>query len=107
MAVKEAAIKASVDTGNLIENLNEVTDKIKEVNKQLKEINNTDLKVKISRQNEKKTYYLCDGNVPECRKHTCYLKTDDQQTACRYTTDISHAINFKKDRHSYREKTIK
>lgn len=42
---------------------------------------------------EKKIFYLCDGNVPECKKEHCYKQTDDDP--CRHTSNISHAINFR------------
>lgn len=41
-----------------------------------------------------KVFYLCDGEVPECRKGHCYKQTDDNP--CRHTSDVSHAINFQK-----------
>lgn len=37
--------------------------------------------------------YLCDGNVPECKKTHCYKNTDGE--ACRHTSDVKHAVNFK------------
>lgn len=40
-----------------------------------------------------KIMYLCDGNVPGCSKTHCYKTTNEP--ACRHTTDIKHAINFK------------
>jgi len=33
--------------------------------------------------------YLCDGDVPGCRKTGCYKRGGE----CRHTTDISHALN--------------
>lgn len=41
-----------------------------------------------------KIMYLCDGEVPSCKKMHCYKKTDD--TPCRHTSDINHALNFRK-----------
>ena len=41
-----------------------------------------------------KVFFLCDGNVPECKKTHCYKQTDDDP--CRHTSDISHAINFQR-----------
>lgn len=37
--------------------------------------------------------YLCDGNVPECKKTHCYKNMNEE--ACMHTSDIKHAINFK------------
>lgn len=34
-------------------------------------------------------FYLCDGNVENCNKCSCYKNGGE----CRYTSDISHAIN--------------
>ena len=42
-----------------------------------------------------KVFYLCDGNVPESTKEHCYKQTDDDP--CRHTSDISHAINFRRE----------
>lgn len=50
-----------------------------------------------------KIFYLCDGEVPECKKTHCYKNTDD--TPCKLTSDIAHAKNFEKTRvGNYREK---
>lgn len=38
----------------------------------------------------KKIFFLCDGNVPECKKTQCYKSGGE----CRWTSDIRHAINF-------------
>lgn len=38
--------------------------------------------------------YLCDGNVPECKKTHCYKNTSEE--ACKHTSDINHAVNFKR-----------
>ncbi len=38
--------------------------------------------------------YLCDGEKPECKKSMCYKNGRGE---CRHTTDVKHAINFKKD----------
>lgn len=45
------------------------------------------------RPNNRKILYLCDGEVPECEKTHCSLKTPDGW--CRHTSDINHAVNFK------------
>ena len=36
------------------------------------------------------TFYLCDGDVPECKKTGCYKNGGE----CRHTSDPIHAINF-------------
>lgn len=41
-----------------------------------------------------KVMYLCDGEKPECNKKYCYKSTGEE--TCRHTSDIKHAINFKK-----------
>lgn len=38
----------------------------------------------------KKILFLCDGNVPECKKTHCYKSGGE----CKCTSDIRHAINF-------------
>ncbi len=43
-----------------------------------------------------KIFYLCDGEVESCRKCTCYKTRPDYEYRCEYTSDINHAINFKK-----------
>lgn len=51
---------------------------------------------------ENKISYLCDGNVPKCKKTYCYR---NGQGNCKRTYDINHAINFEKMRGGYyREK---
>lgn len=47
---------------------------------------------------EDKVFYLCDGNVPDCSKTNCYKQIDGSLFTCRHTSDVSHAINFKKTR---------
>ena len=43
---------------------------------------------------EKRIWYLCDGEKPDCSKRYCYKNTD--VTPCRHTRDIEHAANFTK-----------
>ena len=54
---------------------------------------------------EKRIWYLCDGEKPDCPKTHCYKNTDVEP--CRHTRDIDHAANFTKEetggRISYRE----
>lgn len=41
---------------------------------------------------DKKIFYLCDGEVPECKKRSCYKRGGE----CKHTTNIKHAANFRK-----------
>ena len=53
--------------------------------------------------NQSKTWYLCDGKVPDCKKTHCYYKKVED--GCKHTSDINHAVNFEKTRGGYyREK---
>lgn len=53
---------------------------------------------------KKEIWYLCDGNKEDCKRSHCYKKELD---GCARTSDINHAINFRKkvigDRTIYRE----
>lgn len=58
---------------------------------------------------QKRILYLCDGNVPTCKKSICYKNAgeSDPCSVCHYTKDVTHAVNFKKTRSprgSYLEK---
>ena len=44
---------------------------------------------------EARILYLCDGEKEDCRKRSCYKTIGDKENACRHTTDIKHAKNFK------------
>lgn len=61
------------------------------------------------RAEEKRIWYLCDGERPDCSKTYCYKNTD--VNPCRHTSNIEHAANFTKKeiggRISYREATAK
>ena len=39
--------------------------------------------------NKNTILYLCDGDIPTCRKDECYKRGGE----CRYTTDADHALN--------------
>lgn len=43
----------------------------------------------------RKIFFLCDGEVPTCKKNTCY-KRAGEKNSCHHTSDITHAINFRK-----------
>ena len=47
---------------------------------------------------QKKVLYLCDGNVPTCKKNTCYKnpKRKGDCPPCTFTKDVAHALNFRK-----------
>lgn len=42
--------------------------------------------------NAAKIFFLCDGEVKTCKKHSCYKNGGD----CKFTSDIGHAKNFQK-----------
>lgn len=46
----------------------------------------------MKKENTEKVFYLCDGEVENCKKTMCYKNGGN----CNYTTDISHAKNFHK-----------
>lgn len=52
---------------------------------------------------QKKILYLCDGNIPTCKKSTCYKNAgeNDSCPVCNYTKDVTHAVNFKKTRSAH------
>lgn len=63
-------------------------------------------------QDPKKIFFLCDGEVPECKKTMCYKNANNNP--CRWTSDIKHAKNFKDHRENgtyyeekYESKTVK
>lgn len=39
--------------------------------------------------NKNTVLYLCDGDVPACRKTNCHKRGGD----CQHTTDAAHALN--------------
>ena len=41
---------------------------------------------------DKKIFYLCDGEVPECEKTDCHKSGG----GCKHTSNIKHAVNFRK-----------
>ena len=48
-----------------------------------------------------KTVFLCDGKIEACRgSSNCYknCKGKDQASACRHTSDVSHAKNFRQNK---------
>lgn len=59
----------------------------------------------VMKVGEKKIWYLCDGEKEDCKKKYCYKNT--KENPCRHTKDISHAVNFRKEKHGsyeiYRE----
>lgn len=50
------------------------------------------------RKNEEvRIFYLCNGEVPYCGKHTCYKRENPPDEPCRHTTDVKYALNFQKN----------
>ena len=49
-------------------------------------------------EEQKRVLYLCDGNVPTCKKNTCYKnpKRKGDCPPCTYTKDVAYALNFHK-----------
>lgn len=45
---------------------------------------------------KRRTFYLCNGEVPYCRKNTCYKNKNATEEACRHTTNAAYALNFEK-----------
>lgn len=43
-------------------------------------------------EQQNKCMFLCDGAVENCKKTHCFMNGGD----CRKTSDINHAVNFKK-----------
>ena len=41
--------------------------------------------------------YLCNGEVPYCKKTICYKTKPSNVCVCRRTTDVRYALNFRKD----------
>lgn len=52
---------------------------------------------KNQKDKNSRVFYLCNGEVPYCGKHTCYKSENPPDEPCRHTTDIAHAINFRKE----------
>lgn len=42
---------------------------------------------------KEKVFYLCDGEVENCKKTVCYKIGGD----CKHTSNIKHAKNFRKN----------
>ena len=49
------------------------------------------------RGSEKKIFFLCDGKVPECKKKRCYKNETETREVCKHTSDITHALNFRRE----------
>lgn len=56
---------------------------------------------------KRRVFYLCNGEVPYCKKHTCYKNKNAIEEPCRHTTNVAYALNFEKADKciSYFEKT--
>lgn len=42
-------------------------------------------------------FYLCNGEVPYCKKTMCYKTNNTENEVCRHTTNVAYALNFKKE----------
>ncbi len=47
------------------------------------------LRERRNRMNKNTILYLCDGDIPTCRKDECYKRGGEY----RHTTDADHALN--------------
>ena len=45
---------------------------------------------------KRRVFYLCNGEVPYCGKHTCYKNKNATEDSCRHTTNVAYALNFEK-----------
>lgn len=41
-------------------------------------------------EDAKKIFFMCDGDVPECKKTGCYKRGGE----CMRTSDVRHAVNI-------------
>ena len=54
-------------------------------------------KVTEDEKKVEKVLFLCDGEVPACRRSNCYKRVNGS-FACRHTSDVAHAIHFRLNR---------
>lgn len=45
---------------------------------------------------KRRVFYLCNGKVPYCGKRSCYKNGNTTEDACRHTTNVAYALNFRK-----------
>lgn len=45
---------------------------------------------------KRRVFYLCNGEVPFCKKSICYKNENATDVVCRHTTNIAYALNFQK-----------
>lgn len=50
----------------------------------------------LLRGEKRRVFYLCNGEVPYCKKNTCYKNKDATGEVCRHTTNVAYALNFEK-----------
>lgn len=41
-------------------------------------------------EDTKKIFFICDGDVPECKKTGCYKRGGE----CKWTSDVRHAVSI-------------
>lgn len=45
---------------------------------------------------KRRVFYLCNGEVPYCKKYACYKNENAVADICRHTTNVAYALNFEK-----------
>lgn len=45
---------------------------------------------------KRRVFYLCNGKVPCCGKRSCYKNGNTTEDACRHTSNVEYAVNFRK-----------
>lgn len=82
---------------------NTTINELREV-KGLKPVDGGDILITGERR---RVFYLCNGEVPYCKKNMCYKNKNAEDDVCRYTTNVAYALNFQKADKciSYFEKT--
>lgn len=81
-------IKAEEDFLDGKKSLNELRE-----SKGLKPVDGGDM---LITEEKRRVFYLCNGEVPYCKKDTCYKNENATDDACRHTTNVAYALNFEK-----------
>lgn len=45
---------------------------------------------------ERRVFFLCNGEVPCCKKTMCYKNNNTEDEVCRHTINVAYALNFKR-----------